>query len=317
MTRPDGMRIGLAGAGAWGLALAHAAKRAGSTPVLWSRRGVATGGDFTVEGDPRCLSNIDMLLLTVSAQDMASVAAQLKPHLAPTLPLVICAKGIARPGHRLLSDVLAEVLPGRPIAVLSGPSFAAEVVAGLPTAVTIASRDTAVAERIAKALSSGSFRPYVSTDPVGVQLGGAVKNVIAIACGIVAGRKAGENARAALMTRGLAETTRLGRAMGANSATFAGLAGLGDLSLTATSVTSRNFHLGLALGQGKTMAEARAEIAGTIEGIATARAVVELAERHGVEMPISAAVASIVEDGADIGRTIAGLLARPLKSETA
>ena len=310
-------RVGIAGAGAWGLALAHAARRAGSTPVLWSRRGDGDADGFKIAGDPGVLADSDLLLMTVSAQDLASVAERLKGALGSTLPLVICAKGIARPGHRLLSDVLAEALPGRPVAVLSGPSFAAEVSAGLPTAVTVASADAALAERIAKALSSAAFRPYVSTDPVGVQLGGAVKNVIAIACGIVAGRKIGENARAARMTRGLAETARLGRAMGANIETFSGLAGLGDLSLTATSITSRNFHLGAALGQGRTLAEARAEIAGTIEGIATAQAVVALAEQCGVEMPISAAVAAIVEHGADIAKTMIGLLARPFKTETA
>jgi glycerol-3-phosphate dehydrogenase (NAD(P)+) len=230
-------------------------------------------------------------------------------------PLVICAKGIARPSHRLLSEVLAEALPGRPVAVLSGPSFASEVLQSLPTAVTIACRDAVVARRVAVALGCATFRPYISTDPVGVQLGGAIKNVIAIACGIVAERGLGENARAALMTRGLAETARLGRAMGADPATFAGLAGLGDLSLTATSPTSRNFRLGVALGRGVALAEARAGIDGVIEGVATAQAAVALAARHGVDMPISAAVAEIVERGADIGVAIAALLTRPLKSE--
>ena len=310
-------RIGIAGAGAWGLGLAHAAERAGSTPVIWSRRGDATGGKFTVSGDAETLSGVDMLLLTVSAQEMAVVAERLEPHIASALPLIICAKGIARPEYRLLDDVLEEILPGRPVAVLSGPSFAEEVVKGLPTAVTIASRDAALAERIALAIGSASFRPYVSTDPVGVQLGGAVKNVIAIACGIVAGRALGENARAALMTRGLAETARLGRAMGANPETFAGLAGLGDLSLTATSASSRNFRLGFALGQGASVAEAAAHITGVVEGVATAQAVVALAVRHDVEMPISAAVAAIVEHGADIAQTMVGLLARPFKTETA
>jgi glycerol-3-phosphate dehydrogenase (NAD(P)+) len=310
-------RIGIAGAGAWGLALAHAAKRAGSTPVIWSRRGPSQGVDFAIGGGSMLLSDVDMLLLTMSAQDLTAVAKRLKPNLAPSVPLVICAKGIARPGDRLLSDVLSEALPGHKIAVLSGPSFATEVAAGLPTAITIASHESALAERVARALSSSSFRPYVSSDPVGVQLGGAIKNVIAIACGIITGRKAGENARAALMTRGLAETARLGQAMGARIETFSGLAGLGDLSLTATSLSSRNFHLGFALGQGKSLPEAQAEITGVIEGVATARAVVALAARHGVEMPISAAVAAIVEDGADIGDTIAALLARPIKNETA
>jgi glycerol-3-phosphate dehydrogenase (NAD(P)+) len=309
-------RIGIAGAGAWGMALAHAAKRAGSEPVIWSRRG-ASAGDFPVSGDAEVLRDTDMLLLTVSAQEIASVAERLEPVIAPALPLIVCAKGIARAEYRLLDDVLEEVLPGRPVAILSGPSFADEVVKGLPTAVTIAAKDAALAERIAAAMGSASFRPYVSTDPVGVQLGGAIKNVIAIACGIVAGRKLGENARAALMTRGLAETARLGRAMGANPETFAGLAGLGDLSLTATSTSSRNFRLGLALGQGATVAEAAAHITGVVEGVATAQAVVALAKQHKVEMPISAAVAAIVEHGADIGQTMTGLLARPFKTETA
>jgi glycerol-3-phosphate dehydrogenase (NAD(P)+) len=309
-------RIGIAGAGAWGIALAHAAKRAGSEPVIWSRRG-DVDGDFPVSGDAGVLANMDMLLLTVSAQEIATVAERLEPNIGPTLPLIVCAKGIARPEHRLLDDVLEEVLPGRPVAILSGPSFADEVIRGLPTAVTIAAKNAALAERIAAAMGSASFRPYVSTDPIGVQLGGAIKNVIAIACGIVAGRKLGENARAALMTRGLAETARLGRAMGANPETFAGLAGLGDLSLTATSTSSRNFRLGLALGQGASVVDAAAHINGVVEGVATAQAVVALAARHKVEMPISAAVAAIVEHGADIGQTMACLLARPFRTETA
>ncbi len=310
-------RIGIAGAGAWGIALAHAVLRAGSTPVVWSRRGTFTAGEIEVTGNAAELEEVDFLLLVASAQELAVVATQLSPHIAPDLPLVICAKGIARPRNILLDAVLAEALPGRPIAVLSGPSFASEVVRGLPTAVTIASRDGAAAERISTALGSPSFRPYASTDPVGVQLGGAIKNVIAIACGIVAGREAGENSRAALMTRGLAETARLGRAMGANPETFAGLAGLGDLSLTATSASSRNFRLGVALGQGKTVAEALAHIDGIVEGAATANAVVEMAARYGVDMPISQAVAAIIEHGADIAATVAGLMGRPLKSEIA
>ena len=233
------------------------------------------------------------------------------------MPLVICAKGIARPGNILLDAVVAAAAPGHPVAILSGPNFAAEVARGLPTAVTIASRDAALAQRLAGMLGSATFRPYLSADPIGVQLCGAVKNVIAIACGIVAGRQLGENARAALMTRGLAEMARLGRAMGALPETFAGLAGLGDLTLSATSPTSRNFRLGLALGQGKSLADATAEIAGVVEGVATAEAVVALAARHGVDMPISAAVAAIVEQGAEIGATIAELLARPFKPESA
>ncbi len=310
-------RIGIAGAGAWGLALAGAAQRAGSTPLIWSRRGPAAAPGFAFAApDATGIGALDMLLLAVPAQELGAVAAGLAPYLKPDLPLVICAKGIARPGDRMLDAVVAEALPGRPIAILSGPSFAAEVARNLPTAVTIASRDADLARRIVTALGSATFRPYASSDPLGVQLGGAVKNVIAIACGIVAGRGLGENARAALMTRGLAEIARLGRAMGANPETFAGLAGLGDLSLTATSPSSRNFRFGLALGEGRSVPEARGAIRGVIEGASTAAAVVALAVRYGVDTPISAAVAAIVERGAAIERTMAELLARPFKNET-
>jgi glycerol-3-phosphate dehydrogenase (NAD(P)+) len=310
-------KIGIAGAGAWGLALAAAVRRAGRTPVIWSRRGDFEAADLTVTGDARALSSVDMLLLTVSAQELASVAAHLAPNLAKNLPLVICAKGIVQPENRLLDDVLAEALPHRPIAVLSGPSFAAEVANAMPTAVTIASHDADLAHEIVVALGSASFRPYSSTDPVGVQLGGAIKNVIAIACGIVAGRKAGENARAALITRGLAEMARLGRAMGARNETFAGLTGLGDLSLTATSVSSRNFRLGVSLGGDRTLTEALAGISGVVEGVSTAPAVVALAAKNGVEMPISSAVAAIIGQSSGIAETMNALLTRPFKNETA
>jgi glycerol-3-phosphate dehydrogenase (NAD(P)+) len=308
-------RIGIAGAGAWGRALAGAARRAGAEPVLWSRRGAAAG-DGAAQ-DPAVLAATDALLFTVSAQDLEAVAASLAPVLPADLPLVICAKGIARSGDRLLPEVMEQALPGRPVAVLSGPTFAAEVIRGLPTAVTVACRDPALAQRLVAALGSATFRPYATTDVVGVALCGAVKNVIAIACGIVAGRALGENARAALMTRGLAETARLGRALGADPATFSGLAGLGDLSLTATSASSRNYRFGLALGHGESIAAALAAIEGVVEGAATAAAVVGLAARHGIETPISAAVAAIVEQNADIGSVVAELLARPFKFESA
>ena len=313
-------RIAIAGAGAWGMALAGAVRRAGAEPLVWSRRPEATAlttSTFAVTGDDAQLAGHDVLLLAVPAQELEAVSRRLAAHIAPTLPLVVCAKGVARHGHLLLTGVLEATLPGRPLAVLSGPTFAEEVARGMPTAVTIASRDAALAAALAKALGSATFRPYVSTDPVGVQLGGALKNVIAIACGIVTGRSLGENARAALMTRGLAEMVRLGRALGADPGTFLGLAGLGDLSLTATSPTSRNFRFGTMLGEGRSPDEARAAIAGVVEGAATAEAVVELAAAHRIEMPISAAVAAIVERGAGIAETMAELLSRPLKTETA
>jgi len=326
-------RLGVVGAGAWGTALAVALRRAGRDVVLWARRaelaaelaasresaaylpGVALDAAIAVTADPAAPAEADALLLVTPAQHLRSVVAGLAPHLRRDVPLVVCSKGIERGSGKLMTEVLAEVAPGRPTAVLSGPTFAAEVGRGLPTAVTLAATDAALGEALVAALGSRTFRPYLSDDPLGAQVGGAVKNVIAIACGIVAGRELGENARAALITRGLAEVARLGRCLGARPETFAGLAGLGDLTLTSTSRQSRNYALGAALGAGQSLAEATAGRRSVAEGAFTAHALIALAAAHRIEMPISTAVAAILDGRAAIDEEIAALLARPFRSE--
>jgi glycerol-3-phosphate dehydrogenase (NAD(P)+) len=231
------------------------------------------------------------------------------------VPLVLAAKGIELSTGLMLDAVLREVLPDRPLAVLSGPTFAREVARGLPTAITLAAEDESLGEALAQALGSAAFRPYWTDDVTGVLVGGAVKNVIAIACGIVAGRRLGENARAALLTRGMAEMLRLARALGARRETLMGLAGLGDLVLSATSAQSRNYALGERLGQGLGLADAQGSSQGVTEGVATAGAVVQLAQRHEVEMPIAEAVDAVLHRGAAIDEAMEGLLSRAFKPE--
>ena len=231
------------------------------------------------------------------------------------VPLLLCAKGIEVESLKTMSEVAAEIVPSAPIAVLSGPSFAAEAARGLPTAVTIASRDRALGQRFVAALGTARFRPYLSEDPVGVEIGGSVKNVLAIACGIIEGRGLGDNARAALITRGLAEMVRLGVAKGADPDTFRGLSGLGDLVLTCTAGQSRNYTLGMALGRGAPLASALGGRRAVVEGVATAAAVARLAARLGIEMPITAAVDGVLHRGVAIDTMIDGLLSRPYRSE--
>jgi glycerol-3-phosphate dehydrogenase (NAD(P)+) len=257
----------------------------------------------------------DAALLVVPAQFVRDVLTTLAPHLPANLPLLLCAKGIEIGSLRTMTEVAAALCPSHPLAVLSGPSFAAEVAHGLPTAVTIASHGPATAQRFAAALGGPRFRPYLSEDPVGVELGGAVKNVLAIACGIVDGLALGDNARAALITRGLAEMTRLGVAKGARAETFAGLSGLGDLVLTCGGAQSRNHALGVALGRGQSVAAALAGRRSVVEGVASAASVAALATQLGVEMPIVAAVDGVLHRGAAIAPMIEGLLARPRRFE--
>ena len=326
-------RIGVIGAGAWGMALALAVRRAGREVVLWARDPALAKEIETRRENPRYLPEIpldpairitaelaeaatcDALLLVTPAQALRTIAGQLAPHLAPARPLVVCSKGIERGSGQLMTEVLAEVLPGRATAVLSGPTFALEVARGLPTAVTLAAEDAALGAVLVKALGSRAFRPYLSGDIVGAQIGGAVKNVIAIACGIVAGRRLGDNARAALITRGLAEIARLGRARGARPETLMGLSGLGDLTLTCTSGRSRNYALGVALGAGETLDALMAGRRGVAEGVFSAGAAVALAEKLGVQMPISGGVDGILNRGAPIEAAIEALLARPFRAE--
>jgi glycerol-3-phosphate dehydrogenase (NAD(P)+) len=255
-----------------------------------------------------------MVLLAAPAQHLRAVAKAVAPHLPRGAPVVICAKGIERGSGKLMSEVAAETMPDARVAVLSGPTFAAEVARGLPTAVTLAA-DEATGMRLVEALGGPTFRPYLGNDPVGAQIGGAVKNVIAIACGIVTGRGMGDNARAALMTRGLAEIMRLGVAMGGRPETLMGLSGLGDLSLTCNGPQSRNMSLGIALGKGHSLADVLAGKRSIAEGVDSAAAIAELARARDVDMPIVAAVDAILHRGAAIDSTIAGLLARPFKSE--
>ena len=321
-------RIGVIGAGAWGTALAAVAAAAGREAVLWARRpelarriagtgrnddylpGAALGPGVAATADAARAAAADALLLAVPAQAMREVAALLAPHLAPSVPVAVCAKGIERESARTMSEVLGETLPANPVAILSGPTFAAEVARGRPTAVTLACSDLAIAEALAGALATPAFRPYHTDDVAGAEIGGAVKNVLAIACGIVAGRGLGENARAALITRGLAEMTRLACARGGRAGTMMGLAGLGDLILTCASPTSRNYSHGVALGEGRPP-----DGGAVVEGVATSAALGKLAARHGVEMPIAGAVAAILHDGAGIDAAIDGLLARPRRAE--
>ena len=326
-------RIGIIGAGAWGTALAATARRAGRDVVLWARDpdlaeginlrnenrlylpGVPLDPEIRATAEPAALAEAEVLLMVAPAQHLRAVSARLAEHIPEGRPVVVCAKGIEQVSGKLMTEVLAETLPGRPLAVLSGPNLATEIACGLPAATTLAAEDKALAERLAAALGSKTFRPYISPDTVGAQVGGAVKNVIAIACGIVGGRRLGNNARAALITRGLAEVVRLGRAKGARAETLMGLSGLGDLTLTCTSISSRNHSLGRALGEGRELDEIMAKRRSVAEGVFSAQAVVALAETLNVEMPISAAVDAILNRGAGIDETIEALLARPFRAE--
>jgi glycerol-3-phosphate dehydrogenase (NAD(P)+) len=327
-------RLAIVGAGAWGTALAMAATRAGSEVRLWAREpevadsineshenavflpGARLPETIVASTDMgETLQAANAVLLVAPAQHLRAVACELAPHVPVDLPLVICAKGIEQRTAALMSEVTAAALPGRPLCVLSGPTFAREVAEERPTAVTLAAEDPTVGEVIIAALGSRRFRPYIGDDLIGAQIGGAVKNVVAIACGIVAGRGLGANARAALITRGLAEIARLATAKGAYAETLMGLSGLGDLTLTATDTQSRNYSLGEAVGQGRTLQEILGERRSVAEGVHTAEAVLILAERLGVDMPITMAVDGVLNRGLDVNEIIESLLARPFKAE--
>jgi glycerol-3-phosphate dehydrogenase (NAD(P)+) len=244
------------------------------------------------------------------------VAGQAAPGWKPGVPAIVCAKGIEEATCALMHEVVSEALPDAVVAVLSGPSFAAEVARDLPTAVTFACADPAMRETVPAALGTRRFRIYSSEDVVGAEVGGAVKNVLAIACGIVEGRGMGDNARAALITRGLAEIARLATAKGARPETLMGLSGMGDLVLTCNNMQSRNFSLGVQLGRGEALADILAGRTAVTEGVFSAASVTELARRLGVDMPICAAVDAVLNAGADLDTAIAGLLSRPFKAET-
>jgi glycerol-3-phosphate dehydrogenase (NAD(P)+) len=325
--------IGIVGAGAWGTALAQGLGASGHPCLIWAHepetvadingnhRNTLFLPDVPLEATLRATSEIadladrDLILLVPPAQHLGAISAALAASLPATTPVVVCAKGIERGSNRLLGDVLADTMPDQTVAYLSGPSFAADVSRGRPAALTVASQDAALGEAIALAVGSRILRLYWTDDVIGVQLGGAIKNVLAIAAGIVDGMQLGASAHAALVTRGFAEMRRFGEALGAQPATLSGLAGLGDLLLTCGSPTSRNMSLGRALGQGRDVASVMAERKSVTEGVYTAGAMVALADKHGIDVPIARAVFDIVENHTPISDVIDELMQRPMKSE--
>jgi glycerol-3-phosphate dehydrogenase (NAD(P)+) len=315
------------GAGAWGTALAMVAARAGRAVALYARDadhaariaaqrenprlpGVALAADIAVTNDLASAARADIVLVATPAQHLRGAVNALAPHLAPATPVIACAKGIEHGTHKFMTDIIAETALRAVPAILSGPSFADDVARGLPTAVTLAAKDEALAAKLVQALGSPTFRPYHSTDVRGVEIGGAAKNVLAIAAGIVVGKQLGASAQAALATRGFSELSRFGRALGARPETLVGLSGLGDLILTCSTAQSRNFAAGLALGRGEPPPAGK-----LAEGVSTAPVLVELAASHHVEMPVSQAVAAILANQLSIDDAIEGLLSRPFKAE--
>ena len=324
------MMLGVIGGGAWGTALAQLAAADGDAVKLWVREtevassinlahenrvflpGIALSPTIFATTDLGTLDTCDALLVVAPAQHVGRVLAETP---VGTRPLILCAKGIEASTGRLMSEVAAALHPRAPLAVLSGPTFAHEVAGGKPTAVTLATRDAALGLALAARLARPTFRPYLSDDVIGAAIGGAVKNVIAIACGVIAGLKLGENARAALIARGFAEMTRFGVARGGRAETLAGLSGLGDLVLTCASMQSRNFSFGVALGEG---ARADALIGNGLsiaEGAFTAPVLAREAKRLGVEMPIVEALRAMIEDARPAVEIVDALLARPLRAE--
>jgi glycerol-3-phosphate dehydrogenase (NAD(P)+) len=324
---PSFKSVGVIGAGAWGTALAGVAARAGRDVFLYARSslhaaeiaatrenrklsGARLDPSVRVTNDLALAAGADIILIATPAQQLREAVALLAPHLVGAKPVIATAKGIERGTHKFMTEVIAEAAPRAIPAILSGPSFAADVARGLPTAVTLAAKDEALASSLVQALGSATFRPYHTSDVRGVEIGGAAKNVLAIAAGIVAGRKFGASAQAALTTRGFSELVRLGRACGARGETMAGLSGLGDLILTCSSPQSRNLALGMALGRGEPRPAGK-----LAEGEFTAPVLIELAASQNVDMPVSNAVAAILSGAVTIDEAIESLLTRPFKAE--
>lgn len=328
----DFHRFAVMGAGAWGTALALCLQEAGRHVTLHAREpdiaeSLAGGNGnpaylpgielprFAASSDPAILAGAHAVLAVVPAQFARESFRRVQEFIAPGTPVLLCAKGIERETGQLMTEVLAETLPGAVPVVLSGPSFAADVARGLPTAVTLACEDEALGQALMQAIGRPVFRPYWASDLIGAEIGGSVKNVLAIACGMVEGLGLGRSAHAALMTRGFAEMKRLAVEKGGRAETLSGLCGLGDLVLTCSSTQSRNMSFGKALGEGRAAADILAERRAVTEGAATAPAITRLAEELGVEMPICEAVASILAGTATVGEAMQTLLARPFKGE--
>jgi glycerol-3-phosphate dehydrogenase (NAD(P)+) len=324
--------VAVLGAGAWGVALANVAAQGRTQVALWARDplhvealsrdrenrrhlpGLLLDPAVRPTSDMTCLRDAAIVLAVTPAQSMREVVRSARSHLADGATFIVCAKGIERGDHKFMSEVVVGEAPEVQVAVLSGPSFAADVCRGLPTAVTLASSDDRLAQHLCEQLSAPRFRLYRTTDVRGVEIGGAAKNVLAIAAGMAAGRQLGASALAALIARGFAELTRLGRALGARQETLMGLSGLGDLVLTCGSAQSRNFSLGQGLGAGKTLAEAtQGKLA---EGAFTARVLVEMARALGVDMPIAQSVDAIIAGHLSVDEAIEALLMRPLRAES-
>ena len=325
--------VGVIGGGAWGTALAQTLRLAGREVLLWAREadtvedinvrhvnrtflpGIALDPGLKATSSLASIAACDAILMVAPAQHVRAVTRELSAHVRESQPLVLCAKGIEKATGKLMGEVISETVPNMTQAVLSGPSFAADVARGLPAALTIACRDERLGRMLAEGIGYRQFRLYWSSDITGVELGGALKNVLAIAAGIVDGKGLGASAHAALVTRGFAEMRRLGDALGARPETMMGLSCLGDLVLTCGSPQSRNMSLGRALGQGEKLEAVLGSRVSVTEGVYTAAAVVRLAREKGVEMPISEAVHAIVEGRATVDDAIAALMSRPLKAE--
>lgn len=326
-------KTGVLGGGAWGTALAATAARAGRDTLLWAREddvvssinanhtntlflpGVDLDPALKATGDLADFADRDAVLLVSPAQHLRAMVKSLHPHLKPGAPLVICSKGIEVATGKLLSDVVAEECPDNPVAIMSGPTFAIEVARNLPCALTLAATNKDIGAALVKALGQPTFRLYYNHDVVGAQIGGAIKNVLAIATGIVAGLGIGENARAAVITRGLAEISRFGALYGAEAETLMGLSGLGDLILTCSSTQSRNMSLGKAIGEGRSFADIMAERRSVAEGAHTVEIVYKIATEKGLDLPITAAVYQILKEGKNVRTVTEALLARPFTSE--
>lgn len=321
--------IGVIGAGAWGTALAHVQAEAGRDVTLWAREsevsesisntrenmaympGVTLNENIKTTNSLSVVADADILLIVTPAQFVRSTLESIRNNSIDEKPIVICSKGIEIDTGKMLSDVAKETVPNAAIAVLTGPCFAREVALGLPTGVTIASADKELAQELVEALGTRNLRPYASSDILGAQIGGAIKNVLAIGCGAIYGMRLGENARAALMTRGIAEMARLAKAMGAKRETLMGMCGFGDVMLTCSSMQSRNFSLGVMLGEGRSLSDIMAERKSVTEGVHTTKALMNLARANAVDMPIAETVHECLSGEMSLEEAVSQLLDRP------